>query len=187
MQLCATGRLTGVHLEVGGDQRHHNYAAREKRFGQNMLTTHKGAVRAGVGDMGSVPGSTEARSYIVRGNGSRESLSSCSHGAGRAMSRNEAKRRFTVEDHERMNAGIECRKDADVIDETPAAYKSIDIVLAPDSIVRRLGFRPLWRIRSSASLKQGRSPPGPGSPDWKPTFTRRSRSGARTASLGRIG
>jgi tRNA-splicing ligase RtcB len=109
---------------------HHNYVARENHYGQNVLVTRKGAVRAREGDMGIIPGSMGARSYIVRGKGNPESFSSCSHGAGRAMSRNEAKRRFTVEDHVRMTEGIECRKDEDVLDETPAAYKPIDAVMA---------------------------------------------------------
>jgi tRNA-splicing ligase RtcB len=109
---------------------HHNYVARERHYGQNILVTRKGAVRAQAGDMGIIPGSMGARSYIVRGKGNPESFMSCSHGAGRAMSRGEAKRRFTVEDHRRMTEGVECRKDADVIDETPAAYKSIDAVMA---------------------------------------------------------
>jgi tRNA-splicing ligase RtcB (3'-phosphate/5'-hydroxy nucleic acid ligase) len=108
---------------------HHNYVARERHYGQNVLVTRKGAVRAQEGDMGIIPGSMGARSYIVRGKGNPESFMSCSHGAGRAMSRGEAKRRFTVEDHRRMTEGVECRKDADVIDETPAAYKSIDAVM----------------------------------------------------------
>jgi tRNA-splicing ligase RtcB len=109
---------------------HHNYVARERHYGQNILVTRKGAVRAQAGDMGIIPGSMGARSYIVRGKGNPESFMSCSHGAGRAMSRGEAKRRFTVEDHKRMTAGVECRKDPNVIDETPAAYKSIDAVMA---------------------------------------------------------
>ena len=109
---------------------HHNYVAREHHYGQNIFVTRKGAVRAQIGDMGIIPGSMGARSYIVRGKGNPESFMSCSHGAGRAMSRGEAKRRFTVEDHIRMTAGVECRKDSDVIDETPAAYKSIDAVMA---------------------------------------------------------
>ena len=104
--------------------------ARESHFGENVLVTRKGAVRAREGDMGIIPGSMGARSYIVRGKGNAESFHSCSHGAGRAMSRNEAKRRFTLEDHARMTEGVECRKDEDVIDETPAAYKSIDAVMA---------------------------------------------------------
>jgi tRNA-splicing ligase RtcB len=109
---------------------HHNYVAREAHYGENVLVTRKGAVRAREGDMGIIPGSMGARSFIVRGKGNPESFSSCSHGAGRAMSRNEAKRRFTVEDHVRMTEGVECRKDEDVIDETPAAYKPIDAVMA---------------------------------------------------------
>jgi tRNA-splicing ligase RtcB len=91
--------------------------------------TRKGAVRARLGDLGIIPGSMGTRSYIVRGLGNRESLSSCSHGAGRAMSRNEARRRFSVADHEAATASIECRKDRDVLDETPMAYKPIDAVM----------------------------------------------------------
>lgn len=109
---------------------HHNYVAREMHYGEEIYVTRKGAVRARPGDMGIIPGSMGARSYIVRGKGNPESFFSCSHGAGRLMSRNEAKRRFTVEDHIRMTEGVECRKDADVIDETPAAYKPIDQVMA---------------------------------------------------------
>ncbi len=112
---------------------HHNYVARESHYGENVLVTRKGAVRARLGDMGIIPGSMGARSYIVRGKGNPESFHSCSHGAGRTMSRNEARRRFTVEDHRRMTEGVECRKDADVIDETPAAYKPIDQVMAAQS------------------------------------------------------
>jgi tRNA-splicing ligase RtcB len=108
---------------------HHNYVARERHYGRDVLVTRKGAVRARAGDLGIIPGSMGARSYIVRGRGNREAFDSCSHGAGRAMSRAEAKRRFTVADHAAATAGIECRKDADVIDETPAAYKSIDAVM----------------------------------------------------------
>jgi tRNA-splicing ligase RtcB (3'-phosphate/5'-hydroxy nucleic acid ligase) len=108
---------------------HHNYVAREVHFGEDVLVTRKGAVRAAAGDLGIIPGSMGARSYIVRGKGNPQSFTSCSHGAGRVMSRNEAKRRFTVADHEKATAGVECRKDAGVIDETPAAYKSIDAVM----------------------------------------------------------
>jgi len=109
---------------------HHNYVTRERHGGREVFITRKGAVRAGAGDLGIIPGSMGASSYIVRGRGSAESYESCSHGAGRAMSRNEAKRRFTLADHEAATAGIECRKDADVIDETPGAYKPIDAVMA---------------------------------------------------------
>jgi tRNA-splicing ligase RtcB len=108
---------------------HHNYVAWENHYGQNVLITRKGAMRAREGDLGIIPGSMGARSYIVRGKGNPESFTSCSHGAGRAMSRGEAKRRFTVADHMKATAGVECRKDADVIDETPMAYKSIDAVM----------------------------------------------------------
>ena len=108
---------------------HHNYVAREHHYGRDVLVTRKGAVRARAGDLGIIPGSMGARSYIVRGRGNPESFESCSHGAGRAMSRAEAKRRFTVADHAAATQGIECRKDAAVIDETPAAYKPIDLVM----------------------------------------------------------
>ena len=109
---------------------HHNYVQMEHHYGRNIWVTRKGAVRARKGDLGIIPGSMGARSFIVRGKGSRESFCSCSHGAGRAMSRRAAKRRFTVEDHVAATAGVECRKDKDVLDETPAAYKSIDAVMA---------------------------------------------------------
>jgi tRNA-splicing ligase RtcB len=108
---------------------HHNYVSVEKHYGEKVFVTRKGAVRAGINDLGIIPGSMGAKSFIVRGKGNPESFESCSHGAGRAMSRTEAKRRFTVEDHARATEGIECRKDKDVIDETPAAYKSIDAVM----------------------------------------------------------
>jgi len=108
---------------------HHNYVARERHFGEDVLVTRKGAVRAAAGDLGIIPGSMGARSYIVRGKGNPESFMSCSHGAGRVMSRTEAKRRFTIADHEAATAGIECRKDASVLDETPAAYKPIEAVM----------------------------------------------------------
>jgi tRNA-splicing ligase RtcB len=108
---------------------HHNYVAIENHYGENVFVTRKGAVRARQGDMGIIPGSMGTQSFIVRGRGNPESFHSCSHGAGRAMSRGEAKRRFTVADHEAATAGVECRKDAGVIDETPAAYKSISAVM----------------------------------------------------------
>lgn len=108
---------------------HHNYVAREHHYGADVLVTRKGAVRAAEGELGIIPGSMGAKSFIVRGKGNRESFCSCSHGAGRKMSRTAAKKAFTVQDHEAATKGIECRKDADVIDETPAAYKSIDDVM----------------------------------------------------------
>jgi len=112
---------------------HHNYVEVEHHFGKDVFVTRKGAVRARLGDLGIIPGSMGARSFIVRGKGERESFCSCSHGAGRAMSRAQAKRQFTLEDHARATEGIECRKDADVIDETPMAYKPIDQVMAAQS------------------------------------------------------
>jgi len=108
---------------------HHNYVAREHHYGRDVLVTRKGAVRAREGDLGIIPGSMGARSYIVRGKGNAEAFESCSHGAGRVMSRTAAKKLFTLEDHRKATEGVECRKDKDVIDETPAAYKDIDAVM----------------------------------------------------------
>ena len=108
---------------------HHNYVTKENHLGKNVWITRKGAVRAREGDLGIIPGSMGTRSYIVAGKGNDDSFHSCSHGAGRMMSRGEARRRFSVEDHAKATAGVECRKDASVIDETPAAYKSIDAVM----------------------------------------------------------
>jgi len=130
--IAAVGSAPGIPPFTAGAEAvncHHNYVAREYHYGKNVLLTRKGAVRAREGDLGIIPGSMGARSYIVRGKGNPESFHSCSHGAGRAMSRAEAKRRFTVADHAQATAGIECRKDPDVIDETPGAYKSIDAVM----------------------------------------------------------
>jgi tRNA-splicing ligase RtcB len=109
---------------------HHNYVSRENHFGENVLVTRKGAVRAAKGVMGIIPGSMGAKSFIVRGLGHAESFESCSHGAGRVMSRNEAKRQVSLAEHVADTAGIECRKDAAVIDETPRAYKPIEAVMA---------------------------------------------------------
>ena len=112
---------------------HHNYVQKENHYGKNIFVTRKGAVRARVGDLGIIPGSMGARSYIVEGLGNPLSFNSCSHGAGRTMSRTEAKRTFTVEDHIKATEGVTCRKDKDVIDETPKAYKDIDAVMAAQS------------------------------------------------------
>jgi tRNA-splicing ligase RtcB len=109
---------------------HHNYVTKENHYGANVWLTRKGAVRAREGDLGIIPGSMGVRSYIVRGKGNPVSFHSCSHGAGRAMSRRRAKEQFTLEDHARATEGVECRKDAEVIDETPGAYKDIDAVMA---------------------------------------------------------
>jgi len=109
---------------------HHNYVSREHHYGEDVLITRKGAVRARAGELGIIPVSMGARSFIVRGKGHPESFDSCSHGAGRAMSRGKARKTFTIEDHAVATAGIECRKDDAVLDETPGAYKPIDAVMA---------------------------------------------------------
>jgi tRNA-splicing ligase RtcB len=108
---------------------HHNYVAEEVHFGDQVLVTRKGAIRAGAGELGIIPGSMGARSFIVRGLGNEASFQSASHGAGRRMSRTEARRRFTVADLRAQTDGVECRKDAGVIDESPKAYKDIDQVM----------------------------------------------------------
>lgn len=108
---------------------HHNYVTRENHRGRNIWVTRKGAVQARDGTMGIIPGSMGAKSFIVRGKGNPHSLNSCSHGAGRVMSRTKARKTFTVDDLEKQTKGVECRKDADVIDEIPGAYKDIDAVM----------------------------------------------------------
>ena len=112
---------------------HHNYVTREHHYGADVWVTRKGAIRAGKGDLGIIPGSMGARSYIVRGKGDPESLCSCAHGAGRRMSRNEANKHFTVADLKQQTDGVECRKDGGVLDEIPGAYKDIDEVMANQS------------------------------------------------------
>jgi tRNA-splicing ligase RtcB (3'-phosphate/5'-hydroxy nucleic acid ligase) len=109
---------------------HHNYVQQERHFGEDVFVTRKGAVSAKRGELGIIPGSMGARSYIVRGLGNPQSFESCSHGAGRVMSRTKAKKLFTVADHIKATEGVECRKDKDVIDEIPMAYKDIDAVMA---------------------------------------------------------
>jgi len=108
---------------------HHNYVTQENHFGKNVWVTRKGAVNAREGVMGIIPGSMGHKSYIVRGLGNKESFCSCSHGAGRKMSRAQAKQSFTLKDHRKATEGVECRQDRDVIDETPGAYKNIDDVM----------------------------------------------------------
>jgi tRNA-splicing ligase RtcB len=112
---------------------HHNYVEQEIHNDELLWITRKGAVNAERGRLGIIPGSMGAKSFIVRGRGNSDSFNSCSHGAGRKMSRGEAKRTFSLEDHEKATEGVECRKDADVIDETPGAYKDIDAVMAAQS------------------------------------------------------
>ncbi|UTW54809.1 RtcB family protein [Kordiimonas sp. SCSIO 12610] len=121
------GRMFNADVEAVNC--HHNYVTRENHFGENVFVTRKGAVRARKGDLGIIPGSMGARSYIVRGLGNEESFCSCSHGAGRVMSRTEAKKRVSLEEHITATADVECRKDKGVIDETPSAYKNIDDVM----------------------------------------------------------
>lgn len=115
---------------------HHNYVTKEKHYGEDVYVTRKGAVRARRGDVGIIPGSMGTKSFIVRGLGNEESFCSCSHGAGRVMSRTEAKKRVSLQEHEQATKGVECRKDANVIDETPSAYKNIDkVMLAQKDLV----------------------------------------------------
>lgn len=112
---------------------HHNYVRKENHYGENVYITRKGALSARDGELGIIPGSMGAKSYIVRGKGNPESFHSCSHGAGRVMSRGEAKKVITMEDHAKAVAGVECRMDQSVLDESPAAYKDIDLVMAAQS------------------------------------------------------
>jgi tRNA-splicing ligase RtcB len=125
--------LKAFNITNEGANCHHNYATIENHYGQNVYVTRKGAIRAREGDIGIIPGSMGTRSYIVRGKGNSESFCSCSHGAGRRLSRGAAKRQFTIADLEEQTKGIECRKDAGVLDEIPKAYKPIDEVMANQS------------------------------------------------------
>jgi tRNA-splicing ligase RtcB (3'-phosphate/5'-hydroxy nucleic acid ligase) len=133
-------RIVEKHL-VGGKQTksllsvncHHNYAEKETHFGEEVYVTRKGAVRARTEDYGIIPGSMGAKSYIVKGKGNAESYCSCSHGAGRTMSRNKAKNHFTLDDLIEQTQGVECRKDAGILDEIPGAYKPIETVMANQS------------------------------------------------------
>lgn len=109
---------------------HHNYVAKETHFNEEVFVTRKGAIRAGIGELGIIPGSMGAKSFIVRGKGETGSFCSCSHGAGRRMSRSKAKKQFSVKDLEAQTRGVECRKDSGVLDELPSAYKDIDEVMA---------------------------------------------------------
>merc|ERR1719217_1828394 len=110
-----------THLETVNC--HHNYVSREVHYGKEVLLTRKGAVSAEKGRMGIIPGSMGTKTFIVRGLGNPESFNSCSHGAGRVMSRTAALKRIKLEDHHKAIAGVECRQDAGVLDESPAAYK----------------------------------------------------------------
>lgn len=123
-------RLPKFQTEKSAVNCHHNYVQREDHFGEPLLVTRKGAVSAREGELGIIPGSMGARSFIVRGKGNADSFHSCSHGAGRVMSRTAARARITLKEHREATAHVECRKDAGVIDESPAAYKDIDAVMA---------------------------------------------------------
>jgi tRNA-splicing ligase RtcB len=130
---------------------HHNYCQQETHFGRKVWLTRKGAVSARAGEYGIVPGSMGARSYIVRGKGNPESFQSCAHGAGRRMSRTEAKRRFTEKDLREQTEGVECRKDREVLDELPRAYKDIDQVMRDqDDLVE-----PVYRLKQVIVVKGG--------------------------------
>jgi tRNA-splicing ligase RtcB len=125
--------LPSFEVTGGAVNCHHNYVEREEHYGERVWLTRKGAIRAGAGELGIIPGSMGARSYIVRGKGSAESFHSCAHGAGRRMSRNAAQKQFSLKDLEEQTQGVVCRKDKGVIDEIPGAYKNIDEVMANQS------------------------------------------------------
>jgi tRNA-splicing ligase RtcB len=128
---------------------HHNYMNEEKHFGKKLFITRKGAIRARLGDMGIIPGSMGARSYIVEGLGNPDSFCSCSHGAGRTMSRTQANKTITVAQHAAATAGIECDKSAGTVDESPSAYKPIDAVMAAQSDLTR----PVHELRQIINVK----------------------------------
>jgi tRNA-splicing ligase RtcB (3'-phosphate/5'-hydroxy nucleic acid ligase) len=140
----ATGIGKGVLVHC-----HHNYLAEETHFGEKLFITRKGAVRATVNDKGIIPGSMGARTYIVAGLGSEDSFMSCSHGAGRKMSRTEAKKTFTVEQHAAATLGVECDKTEGTLDETPGAYKDIDAVIAAQSDL----IKPLYFVKQFLCVK----------------------------------
>ena len=126
-------RLPSFQVEKEAINCHHNYVAVEQHYGEQVYVTRKGAIKADVGDLGIIPGSMGARSYIVRGKGNASAFNSCAHGAGRRMSRTQAKKKFNTRDMEAQTEGIECRKDKGVIDEIPGAYKDIDQVMEDQS------------------------------------------------------
>lgn len=128
---------------------HHNYIAWERHYGENIMVTRKGAVRAQSGDLGIIPGSMGAKTYIVEGLGNRESFCTCSHGAGRTMGRRAAERLFTVEQHAAATEGIECDKTAATLDETPACYKAIDDVMTAQSDL----VKPVHILRQFLNVK----------------------------------
>ena len=131
--LQKSGDLPGFRADEMAVNCHHNYVQREEHFGESVFVTRKGAVSAREGELGIIPGSMGARSFIVRGKDNPNSFHSCSHGAGRVMSRTQAKKQYSIDDHIEATKGVECRKDAGVIDETPMAYKPIEKVMAAQS------------------------------------------------------
>lgn len=139
------------HAEIVGTEVncHHNYISRESHYGQNVIVTRKGAVRARTGDIVIIPGSMGTCSYIGEGLGNPESFHSCSHGAGRKMSRTAARSKYTKKDLENQTMGVECRKDEDVIDEIPAAYKQIDVVMENQKDL----VRPLHKLKQILCVK----------------------------------
>ena len=139
MKAVASKVLFRVPMKENVIQCHHNYLAWENHFKQNMIIVRKGAVRARSGDMGIIPGSMGAKSFIVKGRGNPDSFCSCSHGAGRVMSRTKAKQVFTVADHAKATEGVECYKGDEVLDETPGEYKDIDNVMAAQSDLVEIG------------------------------------------------
>jgi tRNA-splicing ligase RtcB len=157
--VVALAPLTGMVNEQERIHCHHNYVAWESHFGENIMVTRKGAVRARTGDMGIIPGSMGARTYIVRGLGNPDSFHTCSHGAGRAMGRREAVRQFTLADHVKAAEGVECLKDASVLDETPGAYKDIEAVMAAQTDL----VEPVHRLKQFVCVKggDGRAAPSP--------------------------
>jgi len=126
-------KMPKFHHDLMAVSCHHNYVQKEMHFGTECYVTRKGAVSAKLDQLGIIPGSMGTKSFIVRGKGNDESFHSCSHGAGRLMSRTAAKKKFTVEDHKKATKGVECRKDESVLDETPGAYKPIDAVIEAQS------------------------------------------------------
>jgi tRNA-splicing ligase RtcB len=128
---------------------HHNYISKENHFGENVIVTRKGAVRAREGDLGIIPGSMGTGSFIVRGLGNADSFCSCSHGAGRVMSRGEAKQKISLDQHKEAMRGIEARVDKDVLDESPAAYKDIGAVMEAQSDLVEI----LYRLRQVINIK----------------------------------
>lgn len=138
-----------VFLKRGMIDCHHNYTSLENHYGANVYVTRKGAVSAKKGEYGIIPGSMGAKSFIVKGLGNPESFCSCSHGAGRVMSRSEAKRKFTTKDLKEQTKGVECRKDSATIDEIPAAYKDIDEVMANQADL----VKPVYQLKQILCIK----------------------------------